>query len=96
MRKLFLTLPMLCVAFAAAADPSATISNMSCASVQSAIRANGSMILHWRSKRGMPLYGRYVSDRRFCRPGQNLSFASVPAADKACTVKTCVERVSNY
>ena len=81
------------VAFPAAADPAVTITNMACSAVQSAVNANGSVILHWRSKNGLPLYGRYVSDRRFCRPGEIVTFSSVPAADKSCTVKKCVYRI---
>ncbi len=70
MWKLLLAAPMLFIAFAASADPSVTITNMSCSKVQAAVQANGSVILRWRSKSGMPLYGRYVSDRRFCWSGE--------------------------
>lgn len=95
MRKLVVTGALLLAAVPAVADPSLTISNKRCADVQAAVRANGSMILHWRSKSGMPLYGRYVSDRRFCRPGEVITFASVPAADKSCNVKQCFWRTFN-
>lgn len=93
MRKLLLAVPMLFIAFAASADPSVTITKMSCSKVQAAVGANGSVILHWRSKSGMPLYGRYVSDRRFCRSGEIITFSSVPAADKSCTVKKCIWKI---
>jgi len=93
MRKLLWAGPLLFVAFAASADPSVTITNMSCSKVQAAVGANGSVILRWSSKSGMPLYGRYVSDRRFCRSGEIITFASVPAADKSCNVKKCVWKV---
>ena len=93
MRKLLLAAPMLFVAFAASADPSVTITNMSCSKVQAAVGANGSVILHWRSRSGAPLYGRYVSDRRFCRSGEIITFSSVPAADKSCNVKKCVWKI---
>ena len=96
MRKLLLAGPMLLIAFAASADPSYTITNMSCAKVQAAVKASGSAILHYRSSRnpGLPLYGRYVSDRRFCASGQIISFASVPTADdSSCNVRQCVWKV---
>ncbi|MEP9388872.1 hypothetical protein [Mesorhizobium sp. KR9-304] len=96
MNRLLLAVPLLFVAFAASADPVYTITNMSCSAVQGAVRDNGSVILRWRSKSGTSLYGRYVSDRRFCRPGEIINFASVPAADKSCNVKKCVYKVRDY
>jgi hypothetical protein len=95
MKRILLAGPMLLIAAAASADPAYTITNMSCASVQAAVKASGSAILHYRSKRnpGLPLYGRYVSDMRYCKSGQIISFASVPAADKVCNVRKCVAKV---
>ena len=86
---------MMLTSFAASADPAYTITNMNCAKVQAAVKASGSAILHYRSKRNpsLPLYGRYVSDRRYCQPGQVVTFGSVPAADKSCTVRKCIWRV---
>ena len=96
MRKLLPAVPLLFVPFAAAADPAYTVTNMSCPAVQAAVRDNGSVILRWRSKSGASLYGRYVSDRRFCRSGEIITFASVPAADKSCNVKKCVYKIRAY
>ena len=96
MRKLLLAVPLLFVPFAAAADPAYTVTNMSCPTVQAAVRDNGSVILRWRSKSGASLYGRYVSDRRFCRSGEIITFASVPAAGKSCNVKKCVYKIRAY
>ena len=95
MKRILLVGAMLLIAFAASADPAYTITNMNCAAVQAAVKANGSVILHFRSSRnpGLPLYGRYVSDRRFCKSGQIITFASVRAADKSCTVKQCIAKV---
>ncbi|MEW9806730.1 hypothetical protein [Mesorhizobium marinum] len=93
MKKFLLAAVMVCAAFPAAADREYTITKMSCSAVQSAVNSNGTVILRWRSKSGMPLYGRYVSDRRFCRSGEIISFASVPAADKSCNVKKCVYKI---
>ncbi|MBX3581367.1 MAG: hypothetical protein KF810_05700 [Rhizobiaceae bacterium] len=84
---------VLLAAVPAAADPVVTITNMSCAKVQAAVKANGSVVLQWRGRNSLPLYGRYVSDRRFCRSGEIVTIASVPAADKSCNVKKCVWKV---
>ena len=93
MRKLLLAGVLLLSVLPASADPAYTITNMSCSKVQATVQANGSVILRWRSRSGAPLYGRYVSDRRFCYPGEIISFASVPAADKSCNVKQCIYKV---
>lgn len=93
MRKRLWIVPLLFVALPASADPAYTITNMSCSAVQAAVRDNGSVILRWRSRSGAALYGRYVSDRRFCHSGEIVTFASVPAADKSCNVKKCVWKI---
>ena len=93
MRKLLLAGAFLFAASPVLADPVYTITKMSCANVQAAVRGNGSVILRWRSRNGAPLYDRYVSDRRFCRSGEIITFASVPAADKSCNVKKCVWKI---
>ncbi len=92
MRKLLLAGAMSLAGLPALADPVVTITAMSCAKVQSTVQSSGSVVLRWRSRSGMPLYGRYVSDRRYCMPGEVISFASVPAADKLCNVKKCILR----
>lgn len=96
MRKLLLAGAMLLATSAAFGEPAYSITNMSCASVQAAVQANGSVVLRWRSRSGMPLYGRYVSDRRFCWSGEIVTFASVPAADKSCSVKKCVLKIHSH
>ncbi len=68
---------------------------MSCDAVQDALRYQGAAILRWQSKRtpGLPLYGRYVSDRRFCEMDEIAVWASVPTRDdRTCSVRKC-ERV---
>lgn len=92
MRSILVGLVFALTASGAAADAAYTITNMSCADVQAALRANGSAILHYRSSRnpGLPLYSRYVSDSRFCDPGETAAYASVPTKDKKdCTVRKC-------
>lgn len=92
MRNILVGLALVLATSAALADRAYTITNMSCASVQAALRADGSAILHYRSSRspGLPLYSRYVSDSRFCDPGETAAYASVPTKDKKdCTVRKC-------
>lgn len=93
MKRLLLTGILSLAALPAVADATYTISGMNCSEVQSVLQSSGSAVLGWRSKNGMPLYGRYVSDRRFCRPGEIVNFASVPAADRSCSVKKCILKV---
>jgi hypothetical protein len=90
MRKLLLAGVLSFAAFPVLADPAYTITSMSCAKLQAAVQGNGSVILRWRSRSGAPLYGRYVTDRRFCRSGEIIVISSVPAVDKTCNVKKCV------
>lgn len=66
---------------------------MSCAQVQSVLRNEGAAILRWQSRNNpsLPLYGRYVSDGRFCQLGEVTDFASVPTADNpSCGVRKCI------
>ena len=93
MRKLLLAGTMLFAAISAAAAQEYTITNMTCSEVQAAVRSNGSVLLRWRSKSGVPLYGRFVTDRRFCRSGEIITISSVPAADKSCNVKKCMYKI---
>ncbi|MDQ2634382.1 MAG: hypothetical protein M3Y43_05705 [Pseudomonadota bacterium] len=96
MWKLPWAAPLLFVAFAASADPVFVISDMNCSKVQATVQTNGSVVLRWQSRNGASLYGRYVSDRRFCRSGEVVKFASVPAADKSCNVKKCVWKIHGF
>lgn len=93
MRKLLLAGGMLLAAIPVAVAQEYTITNMSCSQVQQAVNSNGSVLLRWQSRSGMPLYGRFVTDRRFCKSGEILTPASVPAADKSCNVKKCMYKV---
>lgn len=96
MRKVLIACALIGISFPSAAAPVYTITDMQCSQVLAAIQAEGAVILRWRSKRGMALYDRYVSDRRFCRPGEIVGFASVPAADRACAVKKCDWKINSH
>ncbi len=95
MRK-YLLICALMMTGPAMADPVQVITKMSCAQVQALVQSNGSVVLRWQSPGGRPLYGRYVSDRRFCRPGEVIQIGSVPASDKTCNVRRCILRVPSF
>lgn len=68
---------------------------MACDDVQAVLRHEGAAILRWRSTRdpSLPLYGKYVSDSRFCESNEVATFATVPTADeRACHVRKCIQR----
>jgi hypothetical protein len=64
--------------------------SMSCAEVQDTILRDGAAIMRWRGRGGLPLYGRYVADGRFCESSTRPEWRSIPAADtKNCNVTEC-------
>lgn len=95
MRKLLLLCALLFPGVALA-DPVHVITRMTCAQVQAAVQSDGSAVLRWQAKSGAPLYARYVSDRRFCRPGEIIIIGSVPAADRTCNVKRCTLKFRDF
>ncbi|MET0597289.1 MAG: hypothetical protein ABWZ57_05405 [Mesorhizobium sp.] len=69
-----------------------TSTRMSCDRVKATIYAEGAVIMRWQSRRtpGLPLYGRYVADGRFCELGEYAAWEFIPAADTAeCPVYEC-------
>lgn len=92
MNRLLLAGAFVVASIAAWAEPSVNAAQLSCDKVQAAIKANGSVIVHYRSTSGSgaKLYARHVSDSRFCDSRLTIVFASVPTADKkACRVRKC-------
>lgn len=70
------------------------ITNVTCETVQALIRAEGAVILAYRSTGilGLPIYDRYVLSQQFCYAGEVARGAGVPTADKKyCPVRKCVE-----
>lgn len=70
-----------------------TSTSMNCADIKAALQREGAAILQWRSTRnpGVPLYGRYVANRRYCQQEQFADTSFVPARDtKSCLVRECV------
>jgi hypothetical protein len=74
-----------------------TTANMNCASIQAALQREGAAILHWSSSRnpGLPLYGRFVANRRYCQMAERAEIAHVPAADGSCPVRRCARVFRN-
>jgi hypothetical protein len=80
-----------------AAAPAAAISRynawtLSCAEARGIVRAEGAVILRFRSKinPSIPRFGRFVADGRFCTPGEYAAYTSIPTADDpSCPVREC-------
>jgi len=92
MRTVLVILASLLLATEAQAISRHQTERMDCADVRATLQREGAAILRWTSKRtaGLPLYGRYVSDRRFCDGDEYAAPASVPAADTpSCQVRQC-------
>jgi hypothetical protein len=66
---------------------------MTCAEVQSRIRAEGAAVIHFRSTTNpsMERFGRFVAGGGSCTAGTTAAFnASIPTADtNSCAVKEC-------
>lgn len=93
MRTASIALCLVLIAGEAHAISRYTVTSMNCAEIKAALQSEGAAILQWRSPRdaSLPLYGRYVADRRFCQPEQVTESTFVPARDaKSCLVRKCV------
>jgi hypothetical protein len=94
-------LGMLAVLVATA--PAAAISRynawtMSCAKAQGLVRAEGAVILRFRSNfnPSIPRYGRFVANQSYCSVGELAEITSIPTADaKSCPVLEC-HQVEDY
>ena len=92
MRRIAIAVALLLSAGEASAISRYDIDNRSCAAVQAIVDNDGAAILRWRSKRtGMTLYDRFVRNRSWCYGDQTTDYRSVPAADRSCPVKRCIE-----
>ncbi|MEQ1949825.1 hypothetical protein [Mesorhizobium sp. CN2-181] len=70
---------------------------MSCASVQQRIVGEGAAIVSYTSRRGNPLYDRFVRNAQFCQVGEVTDYAYITAADtKSCPVLRCEEFESQF
>lgn len=94
MKKILLTSILCLVASSAFAVSRYEITNVTCETVQALIRAEGAVILVYRSTGvlGLPIYDRYVLSQQYCLSGEVARGAGVPTVDKKyCPVRKCVE-----
>jgi len=92
MRILLATLAVLIAAAPAGAISRYNAWTMSCAEAKGTIRAEGAVILNFRStfNPSIPRYGRFVSGQRYCSSGELAEITYIPTADtKACPVREC-------
>ncbi len=92
MKSMLLALCFSLIAAEAQAISRYNSTGMSCDEVRATVHSEGAVILRYRSTRdpSLPLYGRYVSDRRFCNFDEVAETAFVPAADtRSCLVREC-------
>lgn len=92
MRILLATLSLLVAVAPAGAISRYNAWTMSCAEAKSTVRSEGAVILRFRSKMNpsVPRFGRFVSDGRFCTPGEIAALSYIPTADNAsCPVREC-------
>ena len=69
-------------------------SDVTCATIQSALDRDGAVVLYRRSETGMPRYDRYVKSRHFCQMDETVVRASIATSDQAsCNLQRC-RRVS--
>jgi len=94
-RKMLPIAAVLAVTMAAAVSSANAISRVQtakndCSAIRATLIREGAAILRYTSKRGLPLYDRYVSSSLLCESPSVGVWASVPARDtKSCRVIRC-------
>jgi hypothetical protein len=86
-----------CLALLTAAAPAGAISRynawtMSCAEAKDLIRAEGAVILRFRStfNPSVPRFGRFVEHDGYCTTAEYAGYSYIPTADaKSCPVREC-------
>lgn len=99
MKKYLIAKPLIAAAISLVASSAFAVSryeitNVTCETVQALIRAEGAVILVYRSTGilGLPIYDRYVEGQQYCLSGEVVRGAGVPTVDKKyCPVRKCVE-----
>jgi hypothetical protein len=68
-----------------------------CAAIRGVLVSEGAAILRYTSKKGLPIYDRYVSSSLLCQSHEVGVWASVPARDtNSCRVIACRADVNDY
>jgi len=94
-RNIFSIAAVLAATLAATAGPANAISRVEttkndCSSIRATLIREGAAILRYTSKRGLPIYDRYVSSSLMCESPSIGVWARVPARDtKSCRVIRC-------
>ena len=92
MKRVILALAMIACTADAHAISRYNSTSMSCERIQATIQREGAAIMRYRSARNpsLPLYGRYVADRRYCTSEEIIEYVSIPASDTSrCPVRQC-------
>ena len=91
-RILLATLALLMVVGPAGAISRYNAWKMSCAEARGTVRAEGAVILNFRStfNPSIPRYGRFVYDQRFCASSELAEITYIPTADtNSCPLLEC-------
>jgi hypothetical protein len=94
-RRMLPIAAVLAATLAAAASPAHAISRIettknNCSTIRATLIREGAAILRYTSKRGLPIYDRYVSSSLMCESPSVGVWARVPARDtNACRVIRC-------
>ena len=100
--KILPAIAVFAASLAAGSAPANAISRIettktSCSAIRSALIREGAAILRYTSKRGLPIYDRYVSSSLMCESPSVGVWARVPARDtNSCRVIRCDPHAMDY
>ncbi len=92
MRILIAAMGLLVAVAPASAISRYNAASMSCSEAKGTVRAEGAVILRFRStfNPSIPRYGRFVRDGRYCSGGERAELSYIPTADTdSCPVREC-------
>ena len=92
MKTVLIALCLSLVAAEAHAISRYSSTSMSCGEVKATVRGEGEAIMRWTSTTnpGLPRYGRFVRNSRFCGTAERAETSYIPTADrKSCAVLEC-------
>ncbi|WP_339761635.1 hypothetical protein [uncultured Hoeflea sp.] len=101
-QSMFLSAAALVAMLSATVSPASAISRIettknNCSDIRAALIHEGEAILRHTSKRGLPIYDRYVSSSLMCESPSIGVWASVPARDtNSCRVIRCDPTAADY
>lgn len=92
MKTALIALSLLMVATEAHAISRYNSTSMSCGKIKATVRAEGAVILRWRSLRNPSIqrYGRFVAHDGYCSTSERAETSYVPSSDRdSCGVFEC-------